>query len=578
VGGFHHAQLAKQLGFEAFRTWGLDQLRWVLKDAASTGFKVMVGIDMTRDPQYYKGDEHCDDLEGSSFWQKEAKRILERVDQSKYDEHILMWLVGNELETPIDAEKGSDCLWRRVNWMAGKIKEVDPNHPTGIALAGIATPKVAKMAKLCPKIDVLGTNLYGNAIRDVGARLRAAGWRKPWAFTECGPLGPWEVPRTSWGAVLEQSSTDKGQFLKRGLRLCMDDEMCVGFMAFLWGWKWEKTGTWFGLMDSWHEANGYGYLNDMGQPLYDIFGPKDKTAFRIHIDKLLVAGGREVPLGFSAHRGAEVQLDLFAIATAFPGDTGAWASWAVTKETPINPESDGNIAEKQLPVIKDVVEACPNSFRAKLKTWELEEGGSYRLYAFARRIHHGGLPGYPPIVEASISVPFHIGPQNCSDVESGTCFEEATRVMNSARRMGHADWPAAGLLPTSTFKEFQAALHVQRQAGCPAPCSVDVGVNSSSTCIAATQLRYVVDVPAAQKLLEPPEITFSGECSTAQPPEECFYGTKWLLDTGRYSMPEAFPEVTITSTFEDAQLALWKRAKNHCKRPCPDATQAAFYK
>ena len=52
-------------------------------------------------------------------------------------------------------------------------------------------------------------------------------------------------------------------------------------------------------------------------------------------------------------------------------------------------------------------------------------------------------------------------------------------------------------------------------------------------------------------------------------------------------MPEAFPEagpssqrdcihfavgeVTITSTFEDAQLALWKRAKNHCKRPCPDA-------
>ena len=49
---------------------------------------------MTRDPQYYKGDEHCDDLEGSSFWQKEAKRILERVDQSKYDEHILMWLAA----------------------------------------------------------------------------------------------------------------------------------------------------------------------------------------------------------------------------------------------------------------------------------------------------------------------------------------------------------------------------------------------------------------------------------------------------------------------------------------------------
>ena len=35
---------------------------------------------------------------------------------------------------------------------------------------------------------------------------------------------------------------------------CQD--RCVGFFAFLWGWKWEKTGTWFGLLDTWAEAGG----------------------------------------------------------------------------------------------------------------------------------------------------------------------------------------------------------------------------------------------------------------------------------------------------------------------------------
>ena len=25
----------------------------------------------------------------------------------------------------------------------------------------------------------------------------------------------------------------------------------MGFFAFLWGWKWEKTGTWFGMLDNW---------------------------------------------------------------------------------------------------------------------------------------------------------------------------------------------------------------------------------------------------------------------------------------------------------------------------------------
>ena len=39
-----------------------------------------------------------------------------------------------------------------------------------------------------------------------------------------------------------------------------------------------------------------GYLNDMGQPLYDIFGPKDKTAFRRASWKMTYACKSDVSL------------------------------------------------------------------------------------------------------------------------------------------------------------------------------------------------------------------------------------------------------------------------------------------
>ena len=142
----------------------------------------------------------------------------------------------------------------------------------------------------------------------------------------------------------------------------------------------------------------------MGQPLYDIFGPKDKTAFRRASWKMTSACKSDVslqpdtsrlqgntflcgtsmslglcqdsyrqapggwgqggtswifcasrcgsPAGFVRHCGLAQILDfvrqfsgstgIFRVfrtkghfhghkATAFPGDTGAWASWAVTK-------------------------------------------------------------------------------------------------------------------------------------------------------------------------------------------------------------------------------------------------------
>ncbi|CAE7037619.1 unnamed protein product [Symbiodinium natans] len=60
------------------------------------------------------------------------------------------------------------------------------------------------------------------------------------------------------------------------------------------------------------------------------------------------------------------------------------------------------------------------------------------------------------------------------------------------------------------------------------------------------------------------------ECHTAVPDEDCFWATKWLMDEGRIKHPDAYPEVTAESTWEDAQRALWKSGKNECKKPCKE--------
>ena len=57
--------------------------------------KTKAGLDMTRDPRYYKGHEHCAaDLEESKFWRSEAKRIRDIVQRTQFNRNILMWLAA----------------------------------------------------------------------------------------------------------------------------------------------------------------------------------------------------------------------------------------------------------------------------------------------------------------------------------------------------------------------------------------------------------------------------------------------------------------------------------------------------
>ncbi len=251
VGGLSYLDRAVAAGANSIRTWGAGEAIGVLDEAHDKGLSVVFGL--------WTGQER------QGFDYNDSKAVLAQLAQFRevvrtYKDHpaILMWGLGNENDLFYTDFK----VWDALNDIAEMIHEEDPNHPVMHVTAGLDVAEVQLIMDRAPAIDVYGINTYGELVGgtselrsygyegpSVGTSLRRAGWDGPYVIAEWGPDGHWEVPKTSWGTPIEQTSHEKAQMYRiryeRGI--AADTTHSIGSYAFLWGDKQETTPTWYGI-------------------------------------------------------------------------------------------------------------------------------------------------------------------------------------------------------------------------------------------------------------------------------------------------------------------------------------------
>jgi hypothetical protein len=224
-------------GGNSIRTWSTRRAQAVLDSAQEHGLTVLMGLTVER-------ERHGFDYNNEQAVQKQLKRLTEEVKKYKDHPALLGWGIGNELNLRYTNKK----VWNAVNDIAAMIHKIDGNHPATTMLAGIGKDEVDYIKAHSTELDFLSIQMYADVI-NVRQRIADAGWDGPYAITEWGATGHWEVAKTEWGAAIEQTSTERAKVVRERFEnaIILDTTQCLGSYVFLWGQKQERTPTWYGL-------------------------------------------------------------------------------------------------------------------------------------------------------------------------------------------------------------------------------------------------------------------------------------------------------------------------------------------
>ncbi len=238
AGGSNNFATLKRAGGNSLRTWGAENLWGQLGEAQALGLTVTVGI-------WLGHKRHGFDYNDPAKLASQTETTRNYIGYYRNHPAVLMWALGNEME---NGDSNSAAIWKHIGELAKMAKKLDPNHPVMSVVAEISPEKIADIKKYAPDLDLLGVNSYAG-LPTLGKRLKEFGWEKPWVVTEHGPAGQWEAPKTSWGATIEPTSTEKGKIYadmyNKGI--AAHKGWNLGSYVFLWGEKQEETATWFGM-------------------------------------------------------------------------------------------------------------------------------------------------------------------------------------------------------------------------------------------------------------------------------------------------------------------------------------------
>jgi hypothetical protein len=348
-------------GGNSIRTWTTGDPRQdtgALLDAAHAhGVTVAVGLPM-------RPERHGFDYDDPAA--VAAQREALRADILRYRDHpaLLAWIVGNELNHSYTNPRVFDA----VEDVARMIKELDPNHPVTTALAGFYPDVVAEALARAPSLDFLSVQLYGGLF-SLPERIRSAGFTRPFMVTEWGTIGYWEMEKTSWGAPVELTSSEKADVIQRAWREVLGEfpGQLVGSYVFFWGQKQERTPTWFGLLlESGERTEAIDVMH-----LAWTGAPPAKRAPRVNALHIEGRGSRD-SVTLVAGRTYEAAFDV-----VYPDGDPLRYHWEVKLE------SDATQAGGDFEARIDSISGLLGDAAAPTTTITVREPGRYRLFAYA---------------------------------------------------------------------------------------------------------------------------------------------------------------------------------------------------
>jgi hypothetical protein len=264
------------------------------------------------------------------------------------------------------------------------IHDEDPNHPTSTVTAGLDSLEVHEVLTKVPDLDIYGFNTYGDIARHSG-KIRDFGWKGPYIVSEWGPNGHWEVDKTSWGAPIEQTSTEKSASYEMRFKNYISAKKgeCIGSYVFLWGQKQETTSTWYGLFTA------DGKPTETLDKLYEAWQEKELENGAPSVENLKLDDkvGRQ-----SIYLKAE---DKYSATVDFKDPEGdkVKVEWYVYPESN-NTKAGGDFESALQPVLGTISKRKSNSAQVTAP----KEEGAYRLFVFIidgdKRTAYANLPFY----------------------------------------------------------------------------------------------------------------------------------------------------------------------------------------
>lgn len=328
----------------------------------------------------------------------QRERIRQLVLQRKGHPAIWLWAIGNE-PTIFTPPEQRVLLWREVNRLAELIKSLDPHHPVITVVGGEQwRHHMAELDEFCPALDAVGLNSYADML-SLPEDLARQGWKRPYLITEFGPRGHWQVAKTSWGARWEDSSTEKASFYRRAYEHAVKDRpQCLGAFTFLWGWKMEKTHTWYGMF---LEDGSRTEAVDVMRFLWTGRWPANRCpvigSAKIQIREEVSPSDR-----LNAPASASAVTNIFGpgaklhctVAASDPEDDSLAITWDLRRDVADDPRVGGDFEPLEPPIPGAVLETRNGRALIQLPPTP----GKFRVFVYVRDNHGGVATANQPIL------------------------------------------------------------------------------------------------------------------------------------------------------------------------------------